>query len=456
MIAFLQSLFAFLLALGVLIVFHELGHFWVARLCGVKILRFSVGFGRALWKRSFGPDQTELAVGALPLGGYVKMLDEREGPVEPHERSRAFNNKPISLRFAIVAAGPAFNLLFAVAAYWLMYVIGIAGLKPVVGAIESGSPAARAGLAAGDEIREVEGHETPTWPAVIDVTVAHVVHGGRVVLHVSDRSGAQRRVLLDLSSISIDEMAGGHLLERVGMEPQRPVIPPVIGTLVAGGAAARAGLIAGDRVLAADGVSMHDWGQWVETVRANPGRELHVEIRRGRDELTIPITPDATPDEQGRTIGRIGAIVRVAAAVDQELLGREAYPPGTALLKALDRTVEMSAITLRVLGKMITGQASVRNLSGPISIAQYAGESAGIGFVAFLGFLAIVSVSLGVLNLLPIPLLDGGHLMYYLIEIIKGSPVSEAIQGIGQQVGLTILLGLMGLALYNDILRLIG
>ena len=456
MIAFLQSLFAFLLALGVLIVFHELGHFWVARLCGVKILRFSVGFGRPLWKRSFGPDRTELALGALPLGGYVKMLDEREGPVESHERGRAFNNKPIGLRFAIVAAGPAFNLLFAVAAYWLMYVIGIAGLKPVVGTVEPGSPAARAGLLIGDEIRRVEGHETPTWPAVIDVTVAHVVHGGRIALDVSDRSGAQRRILLDLSSISIDEMAGGHLLERVGMEPQRPVIPAVIDTVVEGGAAARAGLIAGDRVLAADGVSIRDWGQWVGIVRAHPGRELRAEIQRGNDKLTIPITPDAIPDEQGRTSGRIGAVVRISATDDSELRGREAYSPGTALLKALDRTAQMSAITLRVLGKMIIGEASVRNLSGPISIAQYAGESAGIGFVAFLGFLAIVSVSLGVLNLLPIPLLDGGHLMYYLIEIMKGSPVSEAIQGIGQQVGMALLLGLMGLALYNDILRLIG
>ena len=456
MMGFLQSLLAFLFALGVLIVFHEFGHYWVARRCDVRILRFSVGFGRALWMRRFGPDATEFVIGALPLGGYVKMLDEREGAVDPRERHRAFNNKPVSRRLAIVAAGPVFNLIFAVAAYWLIYMIGIAGLKPVLGAVEPGSLAAQAGLSAGDEIVEVAGHGTPTWSAVLDVAVGHVIQGGTLALVASDRSGERRPLSLDLSSISIDDMAGGHLLERMGMQAMRPLIPAVIGSVVDDSAAARAGLLAGDRVLAAEGVSIRDWGQWVEIVRASPGRELRAEILRGSDNLTVAITPDAVADQQGHTVGRIGAIVDTSTPVDPDLLGREAYGPGTALLRALDRTAEMCVITLRVLAKMIMGEASVRNLSGPISIAQYAGESAGIGLVAFLGFLAIVSVSLGVLNLLPIPLLDGGHLMYYLIEVIKGSPVSESMQGMGQQVGLAILLGLMGLALYNDILRLIG
>ncbi|MBI2992679.1 MAG: RIP metalloprotease RseP [Gammaproteobacteria bacterium] len=453
---FLQSLVAFLFALGVLIVFHEFGHYWAARRCDVRILRFSVGFGRALWRRQFGPDRTEFVIGALPLGGYVKMLDEREGPVDPRERDRAFNNQPVSRRVAIVAAGPAFNLVFAVVAYWLIYMVGIAGLRPILGAVDPSSIAAHAGLAAGDEIIAVAGRETPTWSAVLDVTVGRVIRGGTLALVVSDDSGGQRQVALDLSSISIDDMAGGRLLKRLGMQPLRPLIPAVIGSVVDGGAASRAGLIAGDRVLAADGVSVHDWGHWVEIVRASPGRELHTEIQRGSDNLTVTIKPDVVVEEQGKTVGRIGAIVDASTPIDPDLVRRESYGPAAALLRALDRTAEMCAITLRVLVKMILGEASVRNLSGPISIAQYAGESAGIGFVAFLGFLAIVSVSLGVLNLLPIPLLDGGHLMYYLIEVIKGSPVSESMQGMGQQVGLAILLGLMGLALYNDILRLIG
>lgn len=456
MINLLQSLIAFVLALGVLITFHEFGHYWAARRCDVKILKFSIGFGKAVWKRNFGPDSTEFVIAALPLGGYVKMLDEREGAVAPDELDRAFNNKPIRHRFAIVAAGPVFNFLFAVGAYWIMYLIGITGLRPVVGAVEPGSPAGQAGIRSGDEILEVDGRRTPTWSAVLDVTVSRVISGSDATYVITDRSGTERHVEIELSAISIDDMAGGGLLRRLGMEPQRPVIPAVIGNVSAGGAADRAGLLPGDRVIAVDGVGVKDWGHWVEMVRSSPRRMLLVEIQRGNDYLTIPVTPELIQAEEGGAIGRIGAAVNVAAGRDAKMLGREAYGPVTALLRAVNRTAGMSVITLRVLGKMIVGEASVRNLSGPITIAQYAGESAGIGMAAFLGFLAIVSVSLGVLNLLPIPLLDGGHLMYYLIEIIKGSPLSEASQVIGQQVGLAVLLGLMGLAFYNDILRLIG
>jgi regulator of sigma E protease len=406
--------------------------------------------------RRFGADATEFVIAALPLGGYVKMLDEREGAVTQAERARAFNNKPIAQRFAIVAAGPAFNFLFAVLAYWFMYMAGIPGLKPVVAQIETGSIAEQAGLRPGDVISSIDGNPTVTWTAVIDVTIGKVLERREVTVGVIGVDGDERQHSLDLSRVAVDELAGGMLLRKLGMTPRRPVVLAIIGAVVPGGAAERSGLRPGDRIIAVDGGPVRDWGHWVEVVRGSAGKKLNVELQRGGDSVSVDLVPDSVIDGTGATIGRIGASVDPELITDRELLALEQYGVADALLRALERTAEMSAITLRVLSKMIVGEASVRNLSGPISIAQYAGESAGIGLMAFLGFLAIVSVSLGVLNLLPIPLLDGGHLMYYLIEIVKGSPVSDTTQVIGQQLGLAALLGLMGLAFYNDIIRLIG
>lgn len=457
MIQVLQSAAAFVVALGILITFHEFGHFWVARLCNVKILRFSVGFGKPLWKRSFGPDRSEFVIAMLPFGGYVKMLDEREGPVAPQERYRAFNFRPLWQRFAIVAAGPLFNLMFAVLAYWGMFMIGVEGLKPVIGTVDPGSPAAHAGLHEGDRIVSVDGHWTPIWSAVLDESVDRVIQGRKVKVVVADQDGARRTVTVDLTRITIDEIAGGHLLERIGITPKRPVISPVIGKVVASSPAQKAGLHARDLVESVDGVPVSDWSDLVEKIRSSPQQNLVMKIRRDGNTLTVNVTPERVRSEDGKSwIGRIGAAVAASASVKSRFLARQAYAPGGALWQAINKTLEMSGITLRVLGKMIIGEASVKNLSGPISIARYAGESAGVGLSAFLGFLAIVSVSLGVLNLLPIPILDGGHLMYYLIELAKGSPVSDSMQAIGQQVGLAVLLGLMGLAFYNDIIRLIG
>ena len=452
----LISTLAFIVAIGVLVTVHEFGHFWVARKLGVKVLRFSVGFGKPLWARRFGKDDTELVVAAIPLGGYVKMLDEREGEVADAERDRAFNRQPLSTRISVVAAGPLFNFLFAILAYWMMYVSGVPGMRPVVGEVIPSSYAEQAGFRAGDELLAVQDTETPSWEAaVLSLLDAGLSDQASFRIGVRDATGNDRelRVVMDESGRLLEK---GGLLENFGIRPWRPVYPAVIDRLVAGSPGARAGMIGGDRVVAADGNAIENWNAWVEYVRARPGKPIRVELMRNGDSLMLDLTPDAMQDN-GETVGRIGAYVRLPDD-DQHATMRVVvrYGPLEALPVALGKTWEMSALTLRTLWKMITGGASVENLSGPISIAQYAGQSAVIGLAAFLGFLAIVSVSLGVLNLLPIPILDGGHLLYYLVELVKGSPVSESAQLIGQRVGIVILLMLMTLAFYNDLTRLFG
>ncbi|MBI4005090.1 MAG: RIP metalloprotease RseP [Gammaproteobacteria bacterium] len=449
---FLQHLFAFIFALGVLITFHEYGHFWVARRYDVKILRFSVGFGRPLWKRYFGKDKSELVVAALPLGGYVKMLDEREGTVLPHEVDRAFNRKPIGQRFMIVLAGPLFNFLFAILAYWIMYMIGLSGLKPIIGIVTPGSIAEEAGLKPGHEIIAIDSHKTATWTMVVDALINDVIEGGKVQFTVRDSQASEYALIIDLKDVSIDDLAEQGILERVGVQPVQIKAPAVIGSLNTGLAAEKAGFKTGDRIIAVDGKSISDWGEWVEFIQAHPEENLTVDIMRNEEHLVLLLRPDKKETDDGRIIGFIGA----ANKPPLTLFAKESYAVFPAFIKAIERTWTMSWVTLRMLGKIITGKASYKNLSGPISIAQYAGDSAENGIAAFLWFLGIVSVSLGVLNLLPIPLLDGGHLMYYLIEFVKGSPVSETVQMLGQQIGLALLLGLMILVFYNDIMRLIG
>jgi regulator of sigma E protease len=483
-IDFIQSIIAFILALGILITFHEFGHYWVARKCNVKILKFSVGFGKPFWRfdfkqpfwhlgfthspwklnsynklfkqREFVADETEFVLAALPIGGYVKMLDEREGQVSNDEAQFAFNSKPLSQRLAIVLAGPIFNFIFAIAAYWLIYMIGVTGLKPVIDEVEPGSIAMQSGFEAGHQILEVDGVKTGTWISVIDRTVPNIVDAKAVTVKVLNETNAEEDIELDLSLISIDDMASGRLLGQLGIKPKVPVYPAKLGELLAGGAAEKAGLQSGDLVIGVDDVPIVGWVDWVEYVRARPQEAMNVKIERDGSSRMISVTPEAYTRESGEVIGRIGAAFDNNFEPDASFYALENYTLLPALNKAVARTYEMSLMTLRILGKMIVGQASVKNLSGPITIAKYAGDTAELGIVAFFGFLAIVSVSLGVLNLLPIPLLDGGHAFYYLIEVIKGSPVSESFQVMGQQLGLVLLLGLMGLALYNDILRTIG
>lgn len=455
MIDILQSILAFIVALGVLITFHEFGHYWVARKCDVKILRFSIGFGRPLYKRIFGPDKTEFVIASLPLGGYVKMLDSREVEVQPEEQSREFNHKPLWQRFAIVAAGPAFNFIFAIIAYALIYMIGVDGLKPIVGEVTPASISAEAGLQQGQEIIAVDNVKTPTWTAVIDRLVNHTVSADQVSLDVIDKTGGVQTITLDMSRISIDEMAEGNLLQALGMNVVKLTLEPVIGEIISGGAAEVAGMQVMDKVVAVDGKPVGSWTAWVEIIRANPGQSLNVELIRNDITQFVTLVPSVN-NVNGADVGHIGAVAYKPEGYFEDFFRLESYAVPTSLVKAVEKTWDMSLLTLRVLGKMLMGEASVKNLSGPISIAQYAGQTADIGLIAFLGFMAIVSVSLGVLNLLPVPLLDGGHLVYYVIEFIIGKPVSESIQVWGQQMGLVLLLSLMSLAFYNDIVRLLG
>ena len=452
MIQFVHNLLAFVFTLGVLITFHEFGHFWTARKCGVKILRFSVGFGRPLWTRTFGEDRTELVVAALPLGGYVKMLDEREAPVPAHELGRAFNNKPLLQRFLIVLAGPFFNFLFAVVAYWIMYMVGLTGLKPVIGSVLPASPAAVAGLHTNEEIVSVNSQATATWTMVVDAMITDIVAGKSVELRVRSQDAVERPVVLNLHTISIDDLASKDLLRSVGITPKQLVLPPIIGELQGDGAAIRAGLKPADQIRKVDNVAVQDWREFVEYIQARPEQLLHVEIKRDGKVLVVPLHTGKKETGEGKTIGYIGA----ANFLGTNLIARESYSMFPALARAVERTWDMSWLTLEMLGKILTGEASYRNLSGPVSIGQYAGQSAQNGIASFLWFLGIVSVSLGVLNLLPIPLLDGGHLMYYLIEFARGRPVPETVQAVGQQIGLALLLGLMVLVFYNDLSRLFG
>jgi len=444
----LSSVFFFILALGILITVHEFGHYWVARRAGIKVLRFSIGFGRPLWTRVAGADQTEYVLAAIPLGGYVRMLDEREGEVAPEELHRAFNRQSLIKRVAVVVAGPLFNFILAIAAYWLIFVIGVTGMKPIVGVVSNDSMAARGGFETGDRIVAVGERQTPTWEVVIVSMLDDAMNLGEVVITVEPADSARQvERTIQLNAIP-DDLNRGGLLDYIGIRPYRPVIPAVIGKLAPNGAAERAGIQVDDRIVSADGESIEDWEQWVDYVRARPEQRITVEIERQGGRLELGLTPVRVDGD----IGKIGAGVRMQKMPD-ELKSLVQYGPGLALVNATVKTWDMSLLTLRMLGKMAMGDISLSNLSGPISIARYAGYSASIGFVSFLTFLAIVSISLGVLNLLPIPMLDGGHLLYYLVEFFKGSPVSEATQILGQKLGIAMLLGMMLLAFYNDILR---
>lgn len=446
---------AFLLALSILIVVHEFGHYWVARRCGVKVLCFSVGFGRALWSRRFGADATELRIAMIPLGGYVKMLDEREEAVRPAELHRAFNRKTVWQRFAIVAAGPAANFLAAIVIYWALFFYGVPGLLPVLGDPPAGSAAERAGFVSGDRIIRVGDDAVPSWQDFRWLMLQRALERQPVDVEVmTDReSPASRRILFEgLKSEDLE----GDLLGALGFTRPRIAMVPVIGQLSPGGAAERAGLRPGDRVVAIDGIAVDSWDALVRMVRAAPGRVLQVRVRREDVDLPpVAVMPDRIA-ERGVEIGRIGAGPRVDAGAMEKYMVRVSYGPAEGLWKALEKTRDTALFSLRMLWKMVVGEMSLKNLSGPITIADYAGQSAQSGLLSYLLFLALISISLGVLNLLPVPLLDGGHLMYYSFEIFSGKPLPERVMEAGQQVGMALLLMLMAFALYNDIHRLVG
>lgn len=445
---------AFLVALAVLIIIHEYGHYLVARLAGVKVLRFSVGFGRPLWLRRSGADATEWAVCAVPLGGYVKMLDEHEGPVAPEELHRAFNRQSVWRRIAIVSAGPLANFLLAVVLYWMLFLHGVPEAKPIVGAPEPGSIAAAAGLQRGDTILKINGETVASWQDVRWRVLQLAVERQQARFEVLDRDRRIEWRTLELARFAADGFEGDPLA-RMGLRIYRPDVEPVIGKIITGGVAELSGLRSGDRVIAIDGRPIGTWGELVASVRAHPGERLRLELRRGEEEIGIELAPEVV-EQNGERFGRIGASPRIDPQSMQGLVTTVSYGPAAALKLALVRTWETSAFSLRMLGKMLLGEVSWKNLSGPVTIADYAGQSAQLGLAAYVAFIALISISLGVLNLLPIPLLDGGHLMYYVAEIIKGSPVSERVMELGQRLGLSLLLFLMAFAFYNDINRLLS
>ena len=451
--SFLHTLVAFIVALGVLIVVHEYGHYLAARFCGVKVLRFSVGFGRALLTRKIGQDQTEWVIAAVPFGGYVKMLDEREAPVPPGEAARAFNRQGVWRRFFIVIAGPAFNFFFAILVYAGLFLYGLPEARPVLGAPPAGSIAAAAGLRSGDTVRSVDGEAIGTWQELRWRILQAALQRQPVRLETLDERGHIIAARLDLSAFPAEDVEG-DAMERVGLRLYRPPLDPILGQVVAGGAAERAGLQAGDRILRADGKVVPSWEALVNAIRARPGLPLRLTLERAGATLTIEVQPDAVA-AGGERIGRIGAAPFVPPAHAEKMLVRVQHGPAGALWRAVAKTADISVFSLKMLGRMLLGQLSWKHLSGPVTIADFAGQSAQMGWVAYLTFLALISISLGVLNLLPIPLLDGGHLMYYVIEIVKGKPVSERAMELGQRVGLALLLFMMAFAFYNDLNRLL-
>ncbi len=440
-----------LVALGVLVTFHEFGHFWVARRCGVKVLRFSVGFGTPLvrWHDRQG---TEFVIAAIPLGGYVKMLDEREGDVPPALVGQSFNRKPVGQRIAIVAAGPVANFLLAIFFFWVLAMLGSQKIRPVIGTVENGSPAAAAGLTAGQEIVSVDGKPTNGWSAVNLQLVRRLGESGMLNIGVRDEGSSteqQRQVKLDQWLKGADEP---DPIRSLGLQPWRPAIEPVLAEIDPKGPAGAAGLKTGDRLLGIGGQSVNEWQQVVDSVRARPGAQVVVRVERDGAPLDVPVTLGVKGEGEAAA-GYLGAGVK-GGQWPASMLREVSYGPLEAVGEGLSRTWNMSVLTLGSLKKMLFGELSVKNLSGPITIAKVAGASAQSGVGDFLNFLAYLSISLGVLNLLPIPVLDGGHLLFYLVEWARGRPLSDRVQGWGVQIGISLVLGVMLLALINDLGRL--
>ena len=450
----LDYLVPFALALGLLILVHELGHYLVARWCGVKVLRFSIGFGKPLLRHTAGSDGTEWVLAAFPLGGYVKMLDEREAPVAAPELHRAFNRQSVYRRFAIVAAGPLANFLLAIALYWGLFVGGTEELKPRVALSDTPAIAQAAGVREGDLVIAVDEEPVRSWQDLRWVLLRHALDNREVVLRVRTLEDVDAFRRMDLSGVAIDE-GNTDLIARLGLRPWRPALPAVIGRIADGSAAERAGLQVGDRVLAISGTAVAAWADLVRLVREAPGHALDFEIDRAGGVVGLVVTPDAA-EEGGARIGRIGVGVGEAATGGIEMFGEIRYGVLEGLARAVRQTWETSVLSLKMIGRMLTGEVSWKNLSGPVTIADYAGQTAQLGLAHYLKFVALISISLGVLNLLPIPVLDGGHLLYYTVEIIKGGPIPERIMEVGQQIGLALLVMLMAFAFYNDLNRLIS
>jgi regulator of sigma E protease len=452
----ISKLFFFIVAVSILITVHEFGHFWVARRLGVKVLRFSIGFGKPIWKRVGRIDGTEYVLAAVPLGGYVKMLDEREGEVSEEEVHRAFNRQSLSVRSAIVAAGPVFNFLFAIFAFWVVLVSGDVGVRPLVGEVEEASLAAQAGFEAGDEVLAVGDRSTPTWELAVYALLAESGGDEEVLVRVRDAHNSEQVRVLAAGELE-RKADNGDFLNNLGIKRKRPVGPPVMGEVKAGKPADLAGLQEGDRIIQFDGEPADDAEAFVAYLRERPQQDIRLQVDRGGTFLEMTLHT-ISKEENGKPVGKIGAYV--LKDVPKEALEpfrvKVQLGPIDAITASVQKTWGMSVFILRMVGRMITLDASIMGLGGPITIAQAAATSASLGLAFFLKFLAMVSISLAVLNLLPIPVLDGGHLAFFLIEAIKGSPPSEEMLIQGQRIGLVILILLMGLAFYVDIVRQLG
>ena len=443
MTEFFGSVWWLIVSLGILVTFHEFGHYWVARRCGVRVLRFSVGFGKPVWKR-IGRDGTEYAIAWIPLGGYVKMLDEREVEVAPSERHESFNAKSVWQRIAIVAAGPIANLLLCIALLWLMFVVGKPDFQPDIGRAEG--IAAEAGFQAGDRLLEVNGRATRTWSEAGIALATAVIDREPTAVRVRTADGDERVRMLPLDRPGL-VLSEERPFTDLGL---RPAWPAVVGEVSPGSAAEAAGLRAGDRIVSLDGRPVHTYDQVSPLLQelAGPDRPLALEIERDGRRQGLEVRPQRA-ERDGQPVWQLGVL---AAPLEQDALLR--FGPLAAVPAALAETRQMTSDVLGMLWRMVSGQASLKNISGPITIARVANGSAELGPAWFFNFLAILSLSLCIMNLLPIPVLDGGHLLYYLIELVKGSPVGERGLVAGQYIGLALLAGLMGLAFYNDILRL--
>jgi regulator of sigma E protease len=445
---------SFLVTVGVLVVIHEFGHYLAARLMGVKILRFSVGFGKPLLVSRRGADRTEWVLSAIPLGGYVKMLDGREGEVPKEDEPRAFDRKSVAARIFIVVAGPAANSLLALLVYWVLFVSGLPGVKPIVGDARANTPAAAAGFVNGDTVSSIAGEATVTFNDVRWQLLKEAVKRGTTVVEVQTESGAPATRRLDMSGLSKDDL-DKDFLGKLGLRILRPRAPASLGKVRPASAAERSGLAQGDLIVSVDGRPVPTWFDFTAEVEGAAGRVLTLEVERAGRRFELRAAPDTVTDGE-RRIGRLGveAPAELQREFDRRMTMTVRYGPVEAIGKAANKVYDLSLFSVKMLGRMIVGDVSWKNLSGPITIADYAGQSAQAGWVTWFGFLALVSVSLGVLNLLPIPLLDGGHLVYYFAEIVKGSPVSERTMELGQRFGMALLLGLTFFAFYNDLNRL--
>lgn len=454
--SFIIAIIAFLITIALLVAVHEYGHFWVARKLGVKVLRYSIGFGKPLWQyTSPKGDKTEYVIAAIPVGGYVKMLDEREGEVDKSEVHRAFNQQKLWKRFAIVLAGPMANFLFAIFAYCAMYMVGINSLNPYVGTVMKDTPAEKAGFQHQDKITAINDQSARSLSdATLLLLNEYLDNPSRINVAVTTKEGEQAVRHLDLSGLQMLKDEGDYL-EKVGLKPWLPFLP-FVGKTLPDKPAALAGLQAKDKILGADGTDFNSVKQFVDYVSTRQNEAIVFHIKRDEQLLDVTVIPEKTTNKEGKTVGAIGVHVGhyISPEDSDKIRTVVSYPLFEAFQHGAASTWRMTTMTLKVIGRLVTGEASVKNVSGPITIANYAGKSMAMSLATFIGFIAIVSVSLGVMNLLPIPMLDGGHLFYYIIEFIKGSPVSEPAQEMGMRVGIAMVGSLMVLAFYNDIMRL--